>query len=305
MSSAVPIRLLLPCPRPRSGRSWGDWFFASALGRALSRAGRDIRFEFLTKAKRKGRLHIPTRWSFRKEIDLVIRGSHPYRALSRRPFFLWVISQPDSLTEGELSEARHIFVASKRYADRLAARGLSVSYLPQCTDPEICRPDCADAAFATQTLFVGNRREYAPRPVVDLALAAGADLAVWGRGWEGRLPDGVLRGKSIEYTDIGSHYASAQVVLNDHTADMRQNGFLSNRAYDVLACGRPLMNEDMPDLPEDLAPHIHVYTASSFAGQLEDALGAAHSDRRDIAAYVQAHHSFGRRAETILEVIEG
>lgn len=305
MTTARPIRLLLPCPRPRPGRSWGDWFFASALGKALTRAGRDIRFEFLSRAKRKGRLHVPSRLSFRREIDLVIRGSHPYRALSKRPFFLWVISQPDSLTEAELSEAEHVFVASKVFTDRLVERGFPASYLPQCTDPEICNTAKAEARFATKVLFVGNRRDYAPRPVVEYALNAGAELAVWGRGWEGKLPDGVLLGSSIEYSDIGKHYGAANIVLNDHTSDMRTHGFLSNRAFDVLACGRPLLNEQMPGLPTDLAPHIRLYTEKNFAVQLEAARQDAEQNREELAAHVQANHSFDCRARSILDVVGG
>ncbi len=288
------------------GRAWGDWYFAESLAQSFNRLGRDVRFEFWvddrhTKKKKKRR--IPNRLPFRREIDLVIRGTLPYRPVLGRKFFIWVISQAESLTEEELNSARHIFVASEPYARTLAAKGLPVSYLPQCTDPSRFQPFGRDPALASDVLFVGNWRSYAPRPVVDLALRAGADLSVWGRSWDGKLPDGVLRGASIENEVLGRYYASANVVLNDHTETMLRHGFLSNRAYDVLATGRPLLNETMPGIPDDLREHLYLYDAETFAGQLALAQEEAGKDRTDISAYVRAHHSFDARAAAICNAI--
>lgn len=246
---------------------------------------------------------VPQRWAWRDEIDLVIRGVKPWPRLGKRPLFIWLISQADTLEDWELEEARHIFVASERYADVLARRGADVSYLPQCTDSALFSPDRADPALRSEVLFVGNRRKEFQRPVVDLALGTPRALSVWGRRWEGVLPEGVYRGQAIEYTDLGAYYASAGVVLNDHHPSMLAHGFVSNRLYDVLASGRPVLNEDMEGIPADLRKAVYTYTPETFADQLERALDHDSVDRMAVAEHVRTHHSFDNRAKVITDVI--
>ncbi|WP_095587268.1 glycosyltransferase family protein [Actibacterium ureilyticum] len=298
------IRLLLPCPPPVPGRVWGDFYFARSLSAALQAQGCGVEFEFhqvLTRKERRWR--IPTRRRLSREIDLVIRGKQPYRPLGFRPFYMWLISQTDTVTDDELRQVRHVFVASKPYAEKLQAKGISASFLPQCTDPAIFQPKPADPDCRTHLLFVGNRRNYAARPVVQMALDSGEDLAVWGRGWNDDLPAGVLRGDMIDNTDLGRHYRSADVVLNDHTSDMLKDGFVSNRVYDVLACGRPLLTEDMPGIPEDIRPHLYLYRDGDFADVLKRAIGECDRDRSQVAAHVLRTHTFDQRAKVILDKI--
>ena len=154
-------------------------------------------------------------------------------------------------------------------------------------------------------LFVGNRRPYAPRPIVEKALAAEGDVDVWGHGWDGRLPDGVWRGKSIPNPDLGRYYASADVVLNDHTSDMLRDGLVSNRVFDVLASGRPILTERMRGVPSDIAPFLTFYGEDDFEDALAQAREAGGRDRREIADHVRTDHSFARRAAEILEVVNG
>ncbi|SFB17831.1 hypothetical protein SAMN05421688_3439 [Poseidonocella pacifica] len=296
------VRLCLPCPPPEPGKSWGDWFFARSLGRSFERAGIRVRFDFFSLRRRKGKWTWPTRWPIPGEVDLVIRGSRPYRPVMGRRLFIWLISQAETASEEELASARHVFVASQPYAEKLAAKGISASFLPQCTDAEIFRPRPPASELRSELLFVGNRRKYAPRPVVELARATGHELAVWGRGWEGILPENVFRGSAIENDDLSGHYASARVVLNDHTEGMRKEGFLSNRAYDVLASARPILTEKMPGIPVDLQEALYLYTPETFTEVLERALAEADQDREEMANYVRSNHDFSNRAARIVEV---
>ncbi|WP_132464235.1 glycosyltransferase family protein [Rhodovulum marinum] len=262
--------------------------------------------EIATAKRRTGgvvRRVVPQRLFWRKEIDLVLRGSKPWRRLGNRPLFIWLISQPDKLTDQEIEEAEHIFVASEPYAQKLKARGASVSWLPQCTDASLFSPDRFDAARKAEVLFVGNRRKDFERPVVELALKTGHSLCVWGRNWEGRLPDGVFCGRELPYSVLGAHYASARVVLNDHHPSMLAHGFVSNRLYDVLACGRPVLNEDMPGIPEDLRDAVFRYTPDTFARRLEQALDFCRQERNALSEHVRHNHSFDNRAREIARVI--
>lgn len=299
------IRLLLPCPKPRKGNFWGDWFFANSLSKAFIRLGYSVKYEYRAKHKDSSRNNWSTRYLSNNEVDLVIRGSFSYRPIRRRPFFIWLISQVGIITDTELAEAQHIFVASAPFAEKLRSQGLPVTYLPQCTDPNLFRSDAIDRTRASGVLFVGNRRSYATRPVVDLARRSGADLSVWGSGWEGQLPSDIWKGRFIHNDDLATYYASAKVVLNDHTPDMLENGFVSNRVYDVLACGRPLLTEEMAGFPDDLQEHVYMYTEKNFSDQLSRALTEAGANRHEVAAYVREKHSFAQRAKEISDIIQG
>ncbi|WP_375689088.1 hypothetical protein [Pseudooceanicola sp. LIPI14-2-Ac024] len=297
---SLPIRICLPCPRPKRDRTWGDWYFATSLARSLNRAGRTVRLETRPETFRPSARALP----WRQEIDIVLRGKVAYGRRGRCPLVIWVISQADTLTEQEIGEAEHIFAASQPLAEALAARGArGVSVLPQCTDPEIFSPERRQAGLETNVLFVGNRREEFPRRVVDLALATGCDLAVWGRGWEDRLPDGVLRGRHIENAALGAHYASARVVLNDHHPGMLDHGLVSNRVYDVLASGSAVVTERMAGMPEDIAGCVNAYGTGDFEAALHAALDTDPAARRSVADHVRAVHGFDNRAKEILKVL--
>jgi hypothetical protein len=298
------IRLCLPCPDPRPGKIWGDWYFAQSLSRALTKQGCTVELATVRKRTKK-LLHLvaPQRAPWRDEIDLVIRGKRPWRKLGKRPLFIWLISQADTLTDQEIISAEHVFVASKTYAKKLQEKGAAASHLPQCTDADLFRSDLFEPTLRSEVLFVGNWRAEFQRPVVNLALAAGCPLSVYGRKWEGKLPDGVLKGASISNDKLGAHYASASVVLNDHHPDMLRNGFVSNRLYDVLASGTPVMNEEMPGIPADLREFVFNYKPDTFPDQIDRALADHNKDRTAIANYVRAQHSFENRAQTIRAVL--
>lgn len=301
---ARTIRLCLPCPDPRPGSVWGDWYFTQSLAAALKKQGVDVG---IAPAKRRTgglwRRAIPKRVFWKDEIDLVIRGMKPWRKLSRRPLFIWLISQADTLENWEIDQAEHIFCASPDYTEALAKLGASASWLPQCTDARIFSPDRFTPDIKSNILFVGNRRKNFERDVVRLALLARKDVRVWGRGWEGALPEGVHRGTSVSYKELGAHYASADVVLNDHHPSMYQLGFVSNRLYDVLASGRPVLNEDMPGIPEDLESGVLRYTPDTFRDQLDRALGLDGTVHMSLAEHVRQEHSFDKRARAMLDVI--
>ncbi len=307
------LRLLLPCPEPLPGREWGDWFFARSLTEALERRGVAVSHGFTrprSQVKGRRRRKIADRLARMPFLgsDLVLRGKVPFAPVAGRPLYIWLISWPETLTDAEIAAARHIFVASEPYAAKLRSRGVRCSCMQQCTDPALFNPGRSDPAVATPVLFVGNRRPKAPRPVVTAARNLGVELAVWGRHWEGELPPGTLRGPSIENRDLGRHYASAGVVLNDHSAGMRSHGFLNNRAFDVLASGRPIVTEDMPGLPDDLRPGLFLYDDGPAGGpSLAAAIAAARSaddtTLLELARTVAERHSFDRRVETMLEVM--
>ncbi|SFR08166.1 hypothetical protein SAMN04515673_10514 [Poseidonocella sedimentorum] len=297
---------MLPCPPPEGGRAWGDYYFAQSLSEALNRIGVSTSLQFVTEREpASGIKGWIKRISFEPGVDLVIRGKAPFKRHWPRPIFIWLISQADKLTEKEISRARHIFVASPTYCAELQARGVSASLLLQCTDPTVFSPDKRRAELASDILFVGNRRKYAERNVVRELVEAELPIQVWGRGWSDLLPAAVFGGEHIPNHLLGGYYASANVVLNDHTDSMRKMGFLSNRAYDVLASGTSLVTERMDGVPAEFRDHIYLYDEGTAVDTVKRALRAPHRDRSDIAALVREHHSFDVRARVLREKIFG
>ena len=302
------IRLMLPCPPPTSERAWGDYYFARSLAEALNRLGVWTQLHFAAhKAPARMRNRIRLRQLFTRPggVDLVIRGRVPYAPARRRPLFMWLISSPDNVTDEELAGVEHIFVASRSFCKSLQERGYSASFLPQCTDPRLFNEDRKDPALHSEVLFVGNRRDYAPREVVEEIAEAGLPLAVWGRGWQACLPDTVYRGLHIPNDELGQYYASANVVLNDHTSDMYNEGFVSNRVFDVLASGSKLVTEEMADLPEIAVPHIFAYEQGGALDAVRRALAAPAEKMPGLAAQIRQDWSFDARAETLVSDIFG
>ena len=108
--------------------------------------------------------------------------------------------------------------------------------------------------------------------------------------------------------DLPRHYASAEVVLNDHWDSMRENGFVSNRIFDVLACAAPLVTDRVAGLPDEIAAGCHFF---GDGVPLKDAVAAAAPRRAEAPgrrrcgspSWCAAHHSFDARAEAILAVL--
>jgi len=300
------IRLLLPCPPRTRKRAWGDWYFGQSLGAALARLGADVRFSYVqSKAYRRGY----DAWNRKRhadEVALVLRGKRDApEPLPEQRAVMWLISQSQSITPKELARFEHVFVASEPFHAEIKDQCQSSSVLHQCTDITRFTPK-SHPTEKGPILFVGNRRDYAPRPIVQSVLDANLPLEVWGKGWKDHLPAEVYAGLHIENDSLASHYGRARVVLNDHTEDMVKDGFVSNRVYDVLASGGRIFTEDMPGIPEDLREYLWLYEDYSPAGaELVSLLNSEkHVAPSETAArHVQAHHSFDDRARMILDVI--
>lgn len=301
------IRLILPCPPMKKGRAWGDWYFGHSLGDALERQGCTVRYTY----RHSNRLRRLKAWMLRlvsrDDVEVVIRGSVAWKPLPWKRCVQWVISQTDTLERETLRAFDHVFFGSDRYMAEHSASCKSASLLLQCTDSTCFVPNATGPE--TEVLFVGNRRPYAKRDVVKRAIEAGFKVSVWGKGWDGEIPETSYAGSHIKNKELSAHYASARVVLNDHTADMRRDGFVSNRVYDVLASGTPVVTEDMPGIPADLRPYLFLYSnEEELIERLTEAKEASPERRMELKTFadvVRQEHSFDRRASTILEVVSG
>lgn len=95
------------------------------------------------------------------------------------------------------------------------------------------------------------------------------------------------------------------MVLNDHWDDMREEGFVSNRIFDVLATGARLLSDEVAGLDAVLGAAVPTWHATSdFARLTAEPFEAHYPDpaaRLAIAERVVAEHSFDARAATLLD----
>lgn len=226
------LRVAIKCPAPRRSEApfWGDFHLAKSLARALRKRGYCVRIDLLDE------------WYERRalgdDVVIVLRGLSEYDPSPDQINLCWLISHPTKVTDGELENYDHVFVASETYAERLAARiSKPVTTLLQCSDPYVFHPvSNSNIGDAADLLFVGNSRRQR-RKIVDDALEAELPIEIYGREWDGIIDSSLVRGELIENHDLHAYYGKAKIVLNDHWPDMAANGFVSNRLFDVALSG--------------------------------------------------------------------
>jgi hypothetical protein len=276
---------------------WGDTHFARALARALTELDQDVAVD-ASEAR-----HRDTRRF--DDVVLVLRGLDRVQPSPAVVSLLWVISHPEAVDERELRRFDRSFAASPAWAARTSASwGFPVRPLLQCTDPELFNPDRAEPDTGPPVLFVGSSRRV-ERPVVRYAVAAGADVWIYGQDWEELVDASYVRGQHVANQHLGALYASARIVLNDHWEDMRRDGFLSNRLFDAVACGARVVSDDVVGIGEVFGEAVR--TVDSQPG-LEKLLRPPLSQhfldrdaRLEISRRVMLEHSFARRADELLD----
>lgn len=298
--SSRPLRwaLKVTVPRTETRELWGDWHFASALADSLERLGHEVSIDAVPEWYR------PT--AHLDDVVLVLRGRQNYRVNPAQTNITWVISHPDLVKAPQLQDFDLVFGASPRWCEDMAARtGRPVETLWQCTDQRRFHPVPADPAVAHPVLAVANARGM--RPMVGAALEAGVVPAVYGSRWEGLLPDGAWLGHHVPNDELVTYYCSAGVVLNDHWGDMREQGLVSNRLFDLAACEARMVSDHLPEIAEVFGELVPTWEpgqdlAQIFAAELED--GEERRARRaELGARVRAEHTFDARAAQLSESV--
>jgi hypothetical protein len=285
-------------PMGPNGRRWGDWHFAQSLAASLRRLGQDAVVDNRESALRSS--------ADLDEVNLVLRGLDAVEPVEGRRNLLWIISHPELVTAAELDGYDAVFAASTTWAASASRRwGVDVQPLLQCTDAHRFRPEAAEPDSGANVLFVGNSRGLY-RPSVRVAMEAGVPLTVYGAGWEPFLPAQIVAGVSLPNERTAAAYAGARLVLNDHWDDMRADGFVSNRVFDVVATAGRLASDDVPGLGELFNGVVRTWTDPLELKELlhrpvEEAW-PGRAERLAAAAVVASEHSFDSRARRLLDI---
>ncbi|MEJ5946599.1 glycosyltransferase family 2 protein [Pseudokineococcus basanitobsidens] len=290
--------LVTSAPAGPKGTAWGDVHFGDALARALRRLGQDAHV-YAREAGNRRSAHLD-------DVRLVLRGLDPVAADPGRATITWIISHPDTVGDDELSRSDAVFAAGRTWAERASLRsGRHVGFLPQCADGDRFRPGSTASTGSPSRLFVGNSRKVL-RPSVAHLVGAGLELDVYGGGWEGLVPAGVVRGAYLPNEELGRAYWDAGLVLNDHWADMRQHGFIANRVFDAVAAGGRVISDHVDGVEDLLGDAVRTWRTPrelvdlALTPPLELFGDDAH--RREVAARVRREHTFDARALDLLRV---
>jgi Glycosyl transferases group 1 len=218
-----------------------------------------------------------------------------------------VISHPDLVSVYEVRDFDMVLAASAPWAREMSQRaGRPVHVLHQATDPRLFAPRAVPDS-GEPVLFVGGARRHGARPIVTDALAAGLDLALYGPFWQGLVPDSVIRADYLSYEQLSDAYGAAGVVLNDHWADMREQGFVNNRLFDAVASGARVVSDHIDGLDELFHGAVRTYSSVDELAKLCSPEGRSEfpdaQQRVDIADRVRREHSFAARAEQLTQLV--
>ncbi len=287
----------IAAPAGAKGDGWGDVHFAQSLARALQRLGQDVVID------RREAVHRTT--GYLDDVVLVLRGLDEIAHIPGRVNLMWVISHPELVTPAELLRYDRTLAASVSWSAAMSERtGLTVEPLLQATAPDRFHPDLPRLENPDGVLFVGTSRNVY-RTIVRDAVEAGLDPAIYGGGWAQFGVEAHVRADYLPNEELGRAYASAGVVLNDHWADMAEQGFVSNRLFDAVACGARVVSDAVEGVEELFGGAVQVYRDQAdlarLCGSGRDAAFPDEEARRAIAKRVCAEHSFDARARRLLD----
>jgi len=292
-----------PAPADETQLRWGDYHFGLALQAALERTGHVVTQQFHDD------------WPTPEPADLcvVLRGLKRYQPAPGETALLWIISHPQLVSREECRQFQFIASASKLHARMLAQElGVTVEYLPQCTDPERFHapavPIDEQARQRSGLVYVANSRGVI-RDIAQWAEQSSTAIDIIGRGWEHSGVADQVRYEYIDNARLGDCYRSAAAVLNDHWLDMKLYGYVSNRVLDALACHVPVISDDSPALREIFGDAV------LCAGNAEEFRHAVAQCRQRLperlesaAAFWQAHgdqFTFEQRANDLAALAGG
>jgi GT2 family glycosyltransferase len=297
--ASLNIALTVAAPSSKVAPRWGDWHLAEAFARSLRRLGHSVRVQTADRAD-----HPSVRCC---DVHVVLRGVQAFRRSPGQRHVLWIISHPEAIDPRECDEADLVLVASPRLAAHLRERTATpVEVLLQATDPQRFRPLPPDDGHAHPVAVVAKPRDVLRKSVAD-ALAVGIRPAIYGSGWDELVDPTLVVSDYVPNQILPVVYSSIGLLLIDHWDGMRAWGMISNRVFDALACGTPVISDFLPEVRELFGDAVPMFRDGAELRSLVDASltdpGAARQRAAAGREQVLAAHTFDHRAKTFLEAL--
>lgn len=209
---------------------------------------------------------------------LVTANTEKYRNLQD-------VTEPEWYSlETELWNFDIIAVSSPTYLKEIAKLGIKTIFAPQFTNPKKFFYEY-DKDKAYDILFVG--RPGYERISAKWAIELGFNVSLFGQGWQDKAPKEFFKGAYIDNNELHKYYASAKIVLNDTREDMKNNGFISNRVFDVTASGGFLISDYMKEIEDFYGDSIPMFKNKEELKKLLDYYLAHPEDREKKAKAAQ------------------
>ncbi len=281
----------LSAPDDPSAERWGDTAFARDLADAFARQGQSARIDFLG-------AQATAAWG---DVVLVLRGLHRIDPEPGALNFLWIISHPDAVSADELHAGwDRVLAASLTWRHEAFAPIHPLLQAASTTRFHLGRPD---PRMKEDVVFVGTSRRTV-RPVIRDAIAAGANVGIYGHDWEDFVSREHIRADHLDFSRVPAAYRSARIVLNDHWDDMRKRGFVSNRLFDATFVGACVISDEIEGMGELFGGLVRTYKSQEELAHLlldKDAWPSP-AERSTIAERIRDEHSFDVRAAELVHM---
>jgi spore maturation protein CgeB len=165
------------------------------------------------------------------------------------------------------------------------------------------------AARIVADLRAGRTTALAVAEATLAAIAARLPVAIIGGDWRPFVRGRHVIARRVEGAALAARYRSAAVVLNDHWADMRRLGIVSNRVFDALACGGCVVSDDVADVERLLGGAVATCASTDEVAVVVRRLLADPAERRRRAErglrIVREAHLLEHRAAELVRLVGG
>jgi len=271
---------------------WGDYHFAKSLQGEFQAMGYTCELELFNQTK-----------GSHSTLNLEILGLNRQlkKNINSKYSAIWLISHPDKFNTLDLNEVDHVFVASSKFFPKNIGT-TSYSTLLQCTDLTNLEPKVAKR-YLYDILFIGNSRNIFRKSIKNLEELS-LDYHYIGKEWEQFNLTGKHLGIRANKYETASSYNSAQINLNDHWKDMAENGFISNRVFDIAGANGLCLSDYVEGLEDLFEGNVPFYKSTEdFAQKINEITSDYSPYKKKIKAahrIVSERHTFRKRAETII-----
>lgn len=295
---AHKLMILTPVPNQNVAEFWGDYHFAVAIKKCFERRGYETEIRCFNEWEK----------PFDGTYVLVLRGLKPYVPQMKYFNVMWNISHPDDVGISEYNTYDINYISSEIWAEHLKGTvRMPVIPLLQCTDTDVFTGEQDKKCEKTQVLFVGNTRGVF-RDTIRNCIPANYQVSVYGQDWEKFIESKYIKGIVIPNKDLNDYYSNCDVLLNDHWADMKEKGFVSNRIFDGLAAGAFIITDKVEGMDPELRQCVAVYENGE---DLRNKIGyyLQHPEERTSMAskgqeLVRNKHTFQQRVDTMIRFLE-
>lgn len=297
------IKLVVPA-RPHNIEYNGDYHYAMSLKNEFERRGYHIDLRLIDDWYK----------PFDGKYVIVLRGPIKYNCLPCHYNIMWNISHPEDISLAEYDSYDIVFVASKKWTakvnEMLESLGSTtiVRTMLQCTDAQLFGKDNPDSLTFRDVLFCGMRHPEGRKIVEDL-LPTTFNFSLYGPRWEGYIPVHFYKGNVIPNNVLPQYYHYSAITLNDTRPEMRINGFVSNRIFDILAAGGFAISDYMDEINEIFGDTVITYDGSheDLENKIEFYI-KNETIRRDKIfrgrQLVLKYHTFKNRVDQFLEIMK-